>query len=50
MLSLTQCAKGLEDGLYELGGQPVHVKDGSARLEDGTLAGSILKWIKLSEM
>ncbi|PEY79978.1 N-acetylglucosamine-6-phosphate deacetylase [Bacillus cereus] len=36
-------AKGLEDGLYELGGQPVHVKDGSARLEDGTLAGSILK-------
>lgn len=36
-------AKGLEDGLYELGGQPVIVKDGSARLEDGTLAGSILK-------
>ncbi|WP_439744621.1 N-acetylglucosamine-6-phosphate deacetylase [Bacillus pseudomycoides] len=36
-------AKGLEDGLYELGGQPVHVKNGSARLEDGTLAGSILK-------
>ncbi|PFK46897.1 N-acetylglucosamine-6-phosphate deacetylase [Bacillus cereus] len=36
-------AKGLEDGLYELGGQPVHVKDDSARLEDGTLAGSILK-------
>ncbi|MBJ8051996.1 N-acetylglucosamine-6-phosphate deacetylase [Bacillus cereus] len=36
-------AKGLEEGLYELGGQPVHVKDGSARLEDGTLAGSILK-------
>ncbi|MFB5564865.1 N-acetylglucosamine-6-phosphate deacetylase [Bacillus cereus] len=36
-------AKGLEDGLYELGGQPVHVKEGSARLEDGTLAGSILK-------
>ncbi|PGB05776.1 N-acetylglucosamine-6-phosphate deacetylase [Bacillus toyonensis] len=36
-------AKGLEDGLYELGGQPVYVKDGSARLEDGTLAGSILK-------
>lgn len=35
-------AKGLADGLYELGGQPVHVKDGSARLEDGTLAGSIL--------
>ncbi|MEH6888193.1 N-acetylglucosamine-6-phosphate deacetylase [Bacillus sp. JJ864] len=36
-------AKGLADGLYELGGQPVIVKGGSARLEDGTLAGSILK-------
>lgn len=35
-------AKGLAEGLYELGGQPVHVKNGSARLEDGTLAGSIL--------
>ncbi|MCP1124972.1 N-acetylglucosamine-6-phosphate deacetylase [Bacillus sp. 3103sda1] len=35
-------AKGLADGLYELGGQPVIVKNGSARLEDGTLAGSIL--------
>jgi N-acetylglucosamine-6-phosphate deacetylase len=35
-------AKGLEDGTYELGGQPVYVKEGSARLEDGTLAGSIL--------
>lgn len=38
-------AKGLADGLYELGGQPVHVKDGSARLDDGTLAGSIIKMI-----
>ncbi|PGS52996.1 N-acetylglucosamine-6-phosphate deacetylase [Bacillus sp. AFS041924] len=36
-------AKGLEDGQYELGGQPVFVKNKSARLEDGTLAGSILK-------
>ncbi|KQL36456.1 N-acetylglucosamine-6-phosphate deacetylase [Bacillus sp. FJAT-25509] len=36
-------AKGLEDGKYELGGQPVFVKNKSARLEDGTLAGSILK-------
>ncbi|WP_028411062.1 N-acetylglucosamine-6-phosphate deacetylase [Bacillus sp. 123MFChir2] len=36
-------AKGLADGLYELGGQPVIVKGGSARLADGTLAGSILK-------
>ena len=36
-------AKGLEDGVSELGGQKVIVKDGTARLEDGTLAGSILK-------
>lgn len=36
-------AKGLSDGLSELGGQTVYVKDGEARLEDGTLAGSILK-------
>jgi N-acetylglucosamine-6-phosphate deacetylase len=36
-------AKGLADGEYELGGQPVFVKNNSARLADGTLAGSILK-------
>ncbi len=36
-------AKGLPDGISELGGQKVIVKDGTARLEDGTLAGSILK-------
>ncbi|PEJ56220.1 N-acetylglucosamine-6-phosphate deacetylase [Bacillus sp. AFS002410] len=36
-------AKGLNDGKYELGGQPVFVANKSARLEDGTLAGSILK-------
>ncbi len=35
-------AKGLPDGMYQLGGQPVVVKDGTARLENGTLAGSIL--------
>ena len=33
----------LNDGISELGGQKVIVKDNSARLEDGTLAGSILK-------
>lgn len=32
----------MKNGLYELGGQKVTVKNGSARLEDGTLAGSIL--------
>src|SRR5699024_3076424 len=36
-------ARGLENGMYELGGQPVQVKDGRATLEDGTLAGSVLK-------
>ena len=35
-------AKGLGDGDYELGGQPVAVKNGEARLADGTLAGSVL--------
>lgn len=35
-------AAGLPDGEYELGGQPVTVSDGSCRLADGTLAGSIL--------
>lgn len=35
-------AKGLGDGDYELGGQPVKVQNGQARLADGTLAGSVL--------
>lgn len=36
-------AKGMPDGVSELGGQEVFVKDGEARLKDGTLAGSVLK-------
>ncbi|NCU17712.1 N-acetylglucosamine-6-phosphate deacetylase [Pallidibacillus pasinlerensis] len=36
-------AKGMPDGNYELGGQKAIVRDGKALLEDGTLAGSILK-------
>lgn len=36
-------AKWLPDGESELGGQKVFVLDGKATLEDGTLAGSILK-------
>ncbi len=36
-------AKHLKDGISELGGQEVYVKNGEARLKDGTLAGSILK-------
>lgn len=38
-------AKGLPDGESELGGQSVTVKDKQARLEDGTLAGSVLTFI-----
>lgn len=42
---VTDCmsAGGKEDGVYELGGQKVFVKDKEARLEDNTLAGSVLK-------
>ena len=36
-------AKHLQDGISELGGQKVIVKNGEARLENGALAGSILK-------
>ena len=32
----------MKSGNYDLGGQKVIVKDGAARLEDGTLAGSVL--------
>lgn len=34
-------AAGLPDGTYKLGNQPVYVKNGEARLENGALAGSI---------
>lgn len=36
-------AKCLCDGNYELGGQKVHVKSNEARLDNGVLAGSVLK-------
>lgn len=36
-------AKCLKNGVYDLGGQDVHVVDDRALLADGTLAGSILK-------
>ena len=35
-------ACGMPDGQYSLGGQDVIVKNGAARLVDGTLAGSVL--------
>lgn len=36
-------AKGLTDGVSELGGQTVIIKNGEARLLSGALAGSVLK-------
>lgn len=36
-------ALGIDNGLYHLGDYDVTVKNGSARLSDGTLAGSIVK-------
>ncbi|WP_404404844.1 N-acetylglucosamine-6-phosphate deacetylase [Jeotgalibacillus malaysiensis] len=39
-------AKGLPDGISEIGGQKVFVKNGQATLEDGTLAGSTLTMIE----
>ncbi len=38
-------AKGMPEGMSELGGQKVYVKDNTARLEDGTIAGSVLSFI-----
>jgi N-acetylglucosamine-6-phosphate deacetylase len=40
VISDSMRATGLPDGVSELGGQTVYVKDGRARLADGTIAGS----------
>lgn len=42
LISDAMMAAGLEDGQYELGGQPVFVENGAARLKEGSLAGSTL--------
>jgi N-acetylglucosamine-6-phosphate deacetylase len=42
LISDAMRAKGMPDGISELGGQKVYVKNGEARLENGSLAGSIL--------
>jgi len=42
LISDAMRAAGLEDGEYELGGQAVFVKNGEARLKEGSLAGSVL--------
>ena len=43
LISDAMRAKGLADGESELGGQKVFIKNGEARLENGSLAGSVLK-------
>lgn len=42
MVSDSMCAAGMPEGVYELGGQAVYVKDGKAALENGTIAGSVV--------
>jgi N-acetylglucosamine-6-phosphate deacetylase len=42
LISDAMRATGLTDGEYDLGGQTVNVKNNTARLKDGTLAGSTL--------
>lgn len=37
-------ARGMPDGVYELGGQQVNVANGAAKLINGHLAGSVLKF------
>jgi len=50
MITDAMRAKGLDEGEYELGGQPVFVKNGEATLDNGSLAGSILKMIDAVKM
>ena len=42
LISDAMRAKGMPEGEYELGGQKVWVENGQARLENGSLAGSVL--------
>ena len=48
MVAITDAmeAAGMPDGQYQLGGQDVFVKEGAARLADGTLAGSTLTMVR----
>ncbi len=45
ILLMTDCiqAGGLREGSYQLGGQSVIVENGQCRLQNGTIAGSVLK-------
>ena len=42
LISDSMMAAGLDDGIYELGGQRVTLSSGEARLDSGVLAGSVL--------
>jgi N-acetylglucosamine-6-phosphate deacetylase len=42
LISDSMSAAGLNEGLYELGGQKVFVENSKATLEDGTIAGSTI--------
>ena len=41
LISDSMRATGMDDGIYDLGGLTVRVRDGKATLPDGTLAGSV---------
>lgn len=45
LVLVTDCTRagGLPDGEYTLGGQPIYVNGIQCKLEDGTIAGSVLK-------
>ena len=45
LVLVTDCTRagGLPDGEYTLGGQPIYVNGIECRLQDGTIAGSVLK-------
>lgn len=45
LVLITDCTRagGQPDGVYSLGGQPIYVKGIECRLQDGTIAGSVLK-------
>lgn len=45
LVLITDCTRagGMPDGEYSLGGQPIFVKGVQCLLEDGTIAGSVLK-------
>ena len=45
LVLITDCTRagGMPDGEYSLGGQPIFVKGIQCLLEDGTIAGSVLK-------